>query len=938
MAAEHDDEATRREGAVPRRAEPAGARDAEPHLTRGTLVGRYVVLDVLGEGGMGVVYNGYDPELDRKVAIKLLQTGATGTSGSEEAWLLREAQALARLSHPNVVAVHDVGTLPGDRVFVAMELVEGQTLRAWLKKERPSWREVVHVMTEAGAGLAAAHRAHLVHRDFKPDNVLVGADGRARVMDFGLARLHHDDAVDSETSSRSPFPLADGARSSDLHIDARSPLTEELTTAGTVVGTPAYMAPELFRGSGADARSDQFAFGVALFEALYRARPYSKEDLRTAAEGVAGVKPREPAPDQKSKVPAAIQRVVLKAIALEPDQRYPSMDALLVELAIDPAARRRKLLYAAGVVVTTLAIVGGTLVVSRSSATADIPCKGIDHRLAGVWDAAVKKDVRAAYDASKRPFAAQAYSGLERALDGYASRWVAMSTESCEATRVRRDQTEEVLALRQACLDDKLEELHALTQILAHADKTLVDKGDAIAYTLEEQDSVSKCADVAALKAPGEPPPALKATIVRLDKRVSEIKAQLIAAQYLPALVGAQQVYDEAIKLQWHPTIALALAMRGGALMATGNFDDGLALYRESVYEAIRGRRDDIAADAAYTAALLASEGKRQVGEARVWLNLGDAMSSRVGADRTLAIKRLSIEALIADAAGDIGGGVAAQDKAYEQAVRMYGPDDPHMMTMELATGGTLMRAGAWGKALTHLEKAIKLREASVGKDHPDIALMLSDLGACYRHEHQLDKAKAAFERSLAIRESFYGKNSPMLIATLDNYGEYLREVGDMTAALASMERARKLAFIVPGPTNEIYHQLLTDYADTYVAAGMLPNAKKMFDDALALEEQNKSPILPITQTSRAELALVEHAWAEAATLAQKAVAAFEVTGGKDNPALWRPLTALAKAKIGQGKPAEARPLLQRAIAIGEKAQVDASDLAPARTALTTLP
>jgi tetratricopeptide (TPR) repeat protein len=321
-----------------------------------------------------------------------------------------------------------------------------------------------------------------------------------------------------------------------------------------------------------------------------------------------------------------------------------------------------------------------------------------------------------------------------------------------------------------------------------------------------------------------------------------------------------------------------------------------------------------------------------------VWLGLADAMSSRAGVDRTLEIKRLSIEGLIDDAAGDLAGGVAAQQRAFDEAERMVGHDAPTLMALELALGGTQMRAGAWGKAATHLEHVLQLREASVGKDHPDVAIILSDLGACYLHIRQLDKARAAFERSLAIRESFYGKNSPLLVAVLDNYGEYLREAGDMPAALASMERSRKLAFIVPGPTNEMYHQLLTDYADTYVAAGQLAEARKMFDDAFALETQNKSPILPITQTSRAELALVERAWPEAIALATKAIAALEQTGGKDNPALWRPLTALAKAKLGQGHPADARPLLERAIAIGEKAQVDAAELAPARTALTTLP
>jgi len=255
-------EVTKREGQAPTAADDD---HLSSRLNRGTLVGRYVVLDVVGEGGMGVVYSAFDPELDRKVAIKLLQAKPGGSTG-EQAWLVREAQALARLSHPNVVAVHDVGTLPGDRVFIAMELVDGVTLRAWLKTPR-SWREVLPIMRAAGAGLAAAHAAGLVHRDFKPDNVIVGNDGRVRVMDFGLARAQLDGPA---------------MRSSDVAIDSRSPLSDKLTIAGTVVGTPAYMAPEVYQGDAADARTDQFAFGIALYEALYRTRPYEKLDLKQA--------------------------------------------------------------------------------------------------------------------------------------------------------------------------------------------------------------------------------------------------------------------------------------------------------------------------------------------------------------------------------------------------------------------------------------------------------------------------------------------------------------------------------------------------------------------------------------------------------------------------------------------------------------------------------
>ncbi len=172
-------------------------------LGRGVAVGRYVVLDRIGAGGMGVVYAAYDPELDRRVALKLLRPDRFGGDAGRLR-LLREAQALARLTHPNVVAVYDVGTF-GDRVFVAMELVEGETLRQWLRAEPRSprpWREVLERFLPAGRGLAAAHAAGLVHRDFKPENVLLGRDGRARVVDFGLAKALADAAEEPRDGRR----------------------------------------------------------------------------------------------------------------------------------------------------------------------------------------------------------------------------------------------------------------------------------------------------------------------------------------------------------------------------------------------------------------------------------------------------------------------------------------------------------------------------------------------------------------------------------------------------------------------------------------------------------------------------------------------------------------------------------------------------------------
>jgi hypothetical protein len=415
-------EVTKREGVGSERpaSKPAKTTPEQPretYLARGTLVGRYVVLDVLGEGGMGVVYSAFDPELDRKVAIKLLQTQPGGSSGGDnKAWLVREAQALAKLSHPNVVAVYDVGTLSGDRVFVAMELVDGKTLRAWLKEKKPTWREVIPVMRAAGAGLAAAHAAGLVHRDFKPDNVIVGSDGRVRVMDFGLARFQLDeDHVQP--------------RESDKHIEIRSPLSERLTMAGTVVGTPAYMAPEIYEGHPADARTDQFAFGVTLYETLFRARPYEKKDLMPP---VSAPKPKTP---PEIGVPAAIQRVVMRAIAIGHAERYATMDELLAELAIDPHRRRRRIAIAAAAGVVLGGVTSGGMWLAHGR-NAEL-CKGTERRLDGVWDAATRLAVEQSYLATKSPYAAVSFAGVGKGLDGYARRWTGVVTESCKATRIR---------------------------------------------------------------------------------------------------------------------------------------------------------------------------------------------------------------------------------------------------------------------------------------------------------------------------------------------------------------------------------------------------------------------------------------------------------------------------------------------------------------------
>jgi serine/threonine protein kinase len=287
-------------------------------LTIGDRVGRYLVLSALGSGGMGVVFSAYDPQLDRKVALKLLRSGIQLNTKDARSRLRREAQAIAQLSHPNVVGVYDVGTTDDGDLYIAMEFVEGDTLTTWLKRWPRTWREIIEVFLQAARGLEAAHSVGLLHRDFKPDNVLVGGDGRVRVTDFGLARSLI--ATITEESGRGATPVLPAALSSPL------------TATGTVLGTPRYMPPEQLTGPNIDARSDQFSFCVALHEALYGVHPLPGSTSVSMLEKGDKALP----PPDGTRVPVQIGRAVARGLDADRTKRFPSIGELMSELVLPP--------------------------------------------------------------------------------------------------------------------------------------------------------------------------------------------------------------------------------------------------------------------------------------------------------------------------------------------------------------------------------------------------------------------------------------------------------------------------------------------------------------------------------------------------------------------------------------------------------------------------
>ena len=462
-----------------------------------------MVIDPVGVGSMGAVYAAYDPELDRKVALKLLRAGILdgGAGGDLGPRLVREAQALARLSHPNVVTVHDVGAF-GDGIFVAMELVEGGTLASFLHEARRPVRQIVDVFCQAGEGLAAAHAAGIVHRDFKPANVMLGRDGRARVGDFGLARA----------AEGAPPALPDAG------MDERATAA---TRTGALVGTPAYMAPEQWEGKPTDARTDVFGFSVALYEALHGSRPFAGE---TPAELLAAILRNEvrPAPEG-ARVPAPLRRILLRGLRADPPERYPSMRAMLDALGARPRTLRVAALLGAGILSLALLAVG-----LRRPAPLPV-CVGAEAAWGDVFAPASESAVHRSFAGTGSKSAEFAFGTVKRTLGDYQRAWIAMHRDACEATHVRHAQSDAMLDLRMVCLESRRRDAAALVSVLSAADEKMVLDTPAVLGSLPP---VASCAETPSLLSPDPPPSDLeeRAELGRLDAEITRARALLLGA------------------------------------------------------------------------------------------------------------------------------------------------------------------------------------------------------------------------------------------------------------------------------------------------------------------------------------------------------------------------------------------------------------------------
>jgi tetratricopeptide (TPR) repeat protein len=686
-------------GFVPTAGGPLGPSAAPKVVvpTKGTVIGRYVVLSPLGVGGMGVVVVAYDPQLDRKIALKLLRPEGEGAGDGDAdaergARLLREAQAIARVSAPNVIHVYDAGSL-GDRVFVAMELVDGGTLTQWLCVRRRPWSEVLPVFIAAARGLQAAHAAGLVHRDFKPDNVLIGTSGEVKVADFGLARA------------------ALAAPRSEPDASERDAHSASVTRTGTLMGTPAYMAPEQKRGEKADARSDQYSFCVALYEALFERRPEPVELSRRAeAEAQAS--------GHDGSVPAWLVRAVVRGLSVLPEDRHPSMSVLLEALDRRPERRsRRRIALALGVCVALASAVG--LARQRSEGRA-LVCTGAADLLAGMWDAPRKHAIEASFAQTDLPYAAYAAGRVQEVLDAYARDWVKVRTEACEATRVRAEQSESVLDQRMQCMDRRLLEFRALSGLFASADGKVVERSVQAA---EDLTPVSGCSAL----------------------RVSAQKS------------AANPTFNE--------ELAEALTLR-----LSGRFDDAKAHGQAALDVARATRRGDLEGEALRELGALALE-QYDGPAAQPLLFAALTAAERVGADVTVVKSAVDL----ADALGieqdkhDEGDRWIAFAAT---ALERLGGDDRLAVDVANKKAWLLYREAHYPEALAAFRDAVRLADQATPNDGLRLASCLNGLGsALLDTQDSDDEAVSVFERSMHIAEREQGPDSPRLTVVLGNLG-----------------------------------------------------------------------------------------------------------------------------------------------------------------------
>ncbi|MCX4244883.1 serine/threonine-protein kinase [Paraliomyxa miuraensis] len=934
--------------------------------TTGARLDRYTVLGKLGEGGTGAVFAAHDPALDRTVAIKLLHDfGRDDAEGDTRRWfeaLEQEARAMARLSHPNVVHVYEVGEHERQR-YLVMELVRGTTLRQWQTRARErhgprrATAEITAMYVQAGQGLAAAHRAGLIHRDFKPDNVLVDEDERAKVCDFGLARVFE--------AKLAPPTLPDAL----LHaIEGSSART-------AMVGTPAYMAPEQLRGESATERADQFAFCVALYEALEGERPFGGDAPAELFENV--LEGNRRAAPRGSAVPSWLRRVVERGLAVDPEARWPSMDALLDALS---RGRRRARVRTGLVALAGLAAIagGGQLYRMHDVAQRTAACEESGREIALAWSPARKQALRDALVATGASHAATTADRSMPWLDRQASAWQQARIESCLDASVRERWDDDRLARSLWCLQERRMELQSLVDELTRADAAVLQEAVPAAASLQ---SVAPCRDEWTLGMLALPHADERAAIAEARSDVTRVEALLRTGRFDAGLVQARAALERAEALDWPPLTAAARLQLGRLLEQTGPHDEAEATLEGAYFEAAKGVAPQTALDAATLlvfvvgyhgarhdearrwgrhaeVALVSVRDGEQLGHARLLAQratierlTGAHDDARARLEQALAIQERSLGpehptiastlrslALVEHAAGRYSTALGLHERALAIDEQALGPEHP-TVSFDLTNLGNLHQlTGELAEAKALHERALAILEEVMDPDHPSVAKNLNNLGNVYRDLGEHDKAKVFYERAITLAEQAFGPEHPTVAAFLGNLGTLCMRMGQQSEARVHYERAAVVLEKVLGPEHPDVAAALINLAAIHQDMGARNEAKTLYLRALDIQQRTLGPEHPSMGPTLVNLGMLyelEGAHDEARPLYEQALALLEKALGADHPDVAYCVVLLADLSLAQGHPQRAVTLARRAVATLEQlASAPTGTLASARFAL----
>jgi tetratricopeptide (TPR) repeat protein len=811
-------------------------KSLEPvRLARGTLVGRHFVLEHLGTGGMGVVYSAFDPTLERPLAIKILRLAANPGEGAEGAGarLLREAQAMARLSHPNVITVYDFGTFEG-QIFVAMELIRGPTLGAWLGVQKRSWREVLSLFVDAGRGLAAAHAAGIVHRDFKPDNVLIDPHGHAHVGDFGLAR-----AVEPAAT------LAPGM------IDLRSVVTQ----AGQLLGTPAYMSPEQLQRQPVDARSDQFSFCLALYEALYGQRPWTGQTL---AELWKAMQTQPARPPRGMAGPARLRRIIARGLNVDPSKRFGSMDELVRALTGVLGERRVRLIELAAV--TVLAVVTAFVVTRKPTG----PCSD-QARLAPAWEAPLVSRLASTLLPAGPKSALESASGL---LRSYARQW----THDWEQTCAQR-QDSAVLLLKMACFEQRRRDLTAVVDGLASASPEQLTNAVVLVSALRPVAGCSTLEDRSA-GAVSPPPPALAAQVGQLRSELANQRVRWGLSVEKDPVGAAQRLVGQAAALGYLPLQAEAMLQLARIQIESGQ-SSGALVTLEKTRQAAEASADD---EVRLRSELLEAQ-------IRV-LNVVDYERGQICIDRARALlERMGTPVFLELEVANASGAFAFQTSRLQTAAREFG-------------------------------RALELKEQLFGPRNPETASTLVNLGQVRKALGDFEGAEQAEQRAVdAFREALGDSHSKTLTATNALATVRLRRGDASGAAVLFAQSIAAGDFGLAASQTRIREAEAWAMAGDAVKARVaLTAGEKWLTEHLSPDDLWTAQL----HFARARVAQVEGAKKAAIDWMELALASRKKAMGPDSPQLSQTVLMLSQMKSDAGDWKGARADAETALALAE--------------------